>query len=69
MHERVECKSVYCCVLLVRQMTIDFVRRAENANFKALVVTVDTVLLGRRLTTERKEMRLSKLIISAKIFN
>lgn len=33
------------------------VRRAEQANFKALVVTVDTVLLGRRLATERNELR------------
>lgn len=39
------------------QVTIDLVRRAEKANFKALVVTVDTVLLGRRLATERNQMR------------
>jgi (S)-2-hydroxy-acid oxidase len=35
------------------------VRRAEQANFKALVVTVDTVILGRRLATERNELRWS----------
>ena len=29
------------------------IRRAERANFKALVVTVDTALLGRRLVNER----------------
>lgn len=37
------------------------VRRAEQANFKALVVTVDTVLLGRRLATERNEIRYGHL--------
>ncbi|XP_046450627.1 hydroxyacid oxidase 1-like isoform X2 [Daphnia pulex] len=39
-----------------RQVTVDMVRRAEQANFKALVVTVDTVILGRRLATERNEL-------------
>ncbi|XP_046636059.1 hydroxyacid oxidase 1-like [Daphnia pulicaria] len=36
-----------------RQATIDLIRRAEKANFKALVVTVDTAVLGRRLVNER----------------
>ena len=37
----------------LRQATIDLIRRAERANFKALVVTVDTAVLGRRLVNER----------------
>nr|CAH0098648.1 unnamed protein product [Daphnia galeata] len=36
-----------------RQATIDLIRRAEKANFKAIVVTVDTAVLGRRLVNER----------------
>ena len=39
------------------QVTVDMIRRAEQANFKALVVTVDTAILGRRLATERNELR------------
>lgn len=42
---------------LFSQVSVDMVRRAEMANFKALVVTVDTVLLGRRLATERHELK------------
>lgn len=38
---------------IIRQATIDLIRRAERANFKALVVTVDTAVLGRRLVNER----------------
>lgn len=37
----------------IRQATIDLIRRAEKANFKALVVTVDTAVLGRRLVNEK----------------
>lgn len=37
----------------LRQATIDLIRRAERANFKVLVVTVDTAVLGRRLVNER----------------
>ena len=32
---------------------MDLIRRAETANFKALVVTVDTPLIGNRLAFER----------------
>jgi (S)-2-hydroxy-acid oxidase len=43
-----------------RQATIDLIRRAEAAGFKALVVTVDTVVLGRRLANERGTFTIPK---------
>ncbi len=61
-------QSSNICVLNDRcsQVTVDMVRRAEQANFKALVVTVDTVLLGRRLATERNEARYSVFVFQVK---
>lgn len=43
---------------LNREATVDLVRRAERANFKALVVTVDTPVLGKRLNNERNGFNL-----------
>ena len=37
---------------------MDLIRRAERANFKALVLTVDAPYLGRRLASERSKFNL-----------
>lgn len=41
-------------------ITIDLIRRAESADFKALVVTVDTPYLGRRLADVRNSFSLPR---------
>lgn len=41
-----------------RPATVKLIRRAEAARFKALVVTVDTAILGRRLANERTSFNL-----------
>ncbi|OZJ03812.1 hypothetical protein BZG36_03012 [Bifiguratus adelaidae] len=43
-----------------RQVSESLVRRAEKAGYKALYVTVDTPLLGRRLADERNVFELPK---------
>ena len=39
-------------------MTLDLVRRAEKAGYKALAVTVDTPVLGRREADIRNKFQL-----------
>lgn len=41
-----------------QKMTANLVRRAERAGYKALVVTVDTPILGRRLADARNRFNL-----------
>ena len=36
-----------------QKVTADLIRRAEEAGYKALVITVDTPILGRRLADAR----------------
>jgi (S)-2-hydroxy-acid oxidase len=41
-----------------RDLTTDLIRRAEKAGYEALVLTVDTVVLGNRLHERKKPMKL-----------
>ena len=41
-----------------QSITLDLVHRAEKAGYKALAVTVDTPVLGRRLADVRHKMKL-----------
>lgn len=41
-----------------RKVTLDLVRRAEKAGYKALAVTVDTPVLGRREADIRNKFTL-----------
>lgn len=41
-----------------RTITLDLVKRAENAGYKALAVTVDTPILGRREPDLRNRFQL-----------
>jgi (S)-2-hydroxy-acid oxidase len=43
-----------------RAMTTDLISRAENAGYEALVLTVDTVVLGNRIHERRKPLQLPK---------
>ena len=41
-----------------KAVTMDLIRRAEHAGYKALMVTVDTPILGRRLADSRNKFNL-----------
>lgn len=41
-----------------RQLTSDLIKRAENAGYEALVLTVDTVVLGNRIHERKKPLQL-----------
>jgi len=41
-----------------KSVTMDLIRRAEHAGYRALVVTVDTPILGRRLADSRNKFNL-----------
>jgi (S)-2-hydroxy-acid oxidase len=43
-----------------RDLTTDLIRRAEKSGYEALVLTVDTVVLGNRLHERKKPMQLPK---------
>jgi (S)-2-hydroxy-acid oxidase len=43
-----------------RALTTDLISRAENAGYEALVLTVDTVVLGNRIHERRKPLQLPK---------
>jgi (S)-2-hydroxy-acid oxidase len=43
-----------------RAMTTDLISRAENAGYEALVLTVDTVVLGNRIHERKKPLQLPK---------
>ena len=41
-----------------KTITMDLIRRAEHVGYKALVITVDTPILGRRLADSRNKFKL-----------
>lgn len=43
-----------------RNLTTDLIQRAENAGYEALVLTVDTVVLGNRIHERKKPLQLPK---------
>lgn len=43
-----------------RDLTSDLIRRAENSGYEALVLTVDTVVLGNRIHERKKPLQLPK---------
>ena len=50
-----------------RKVTLDLVRRAEKAGYKALAVTVDTPVLGRREADIRNKFSLPAHLTMGKI--
>ena len=51
-----------------RKVTLDLVRRAEKAGYKALAVTVDTPVLGRREADIRNKFSLPAHLTMGKFF-
>ena len=43
-----------------RNLTTDLIKRAENSGYEALVLTVDTVVLGNRIHERKKPLKLPK---------
>ena len=50
--------TTYTSTIQDRKVTLDLVRRAEKAGYKALAVTVDTPVLGRREADIRNKFSL-----------
>ncbi|PIA88906.1 Hydroxyacid oxidase 1 [Cercospora beticola] len=50
--------AMQLCVLRNREISHQMIRRAEEAGYKAILVSVDTPLLGRRLNEHRNEFTL-----------
>ena len=46
-----------CIFAIISEASIEKIRQAEKAGFKAVVVTVDTPRLGNRLALKRNESR------------